>query len=387
MRNLRSNFLVYTVLCLLPRAVALDSVCAKGLDPVAKDFDRADRGVALDGMHAYFSEGDALVVADISNPTEPVRMGSVGPGGIVRYIQIEGPRAYTGFNIYDISDPGHPALLGHYQYRLGTALRTVVRSPFVFFVDLSGNPFYNLEQPNLGYYQQLLPLSALDLDASGMKVYLLGTDKLEIHEIYVGDPPGEYYRSRLLGDHVFSEVRAWPYVRMRVAGNHVFVADYDNLQVLDVSDPESILSVGQVGLRGHTRDLDIEGSFAYVSQGSKGLEIIDISDPQSPTPRGYVDPVEEVRTLDVEGGTAILSSADAILIVDVSNPDMPELLTSITPEPVPTPTETPVTPEVFDRWPNGGDGAINANDLLQILSEDKGEQETLFMFAKFWQSN
>jgi len=73
-------------------------------------------------------------------------------------------------------------------------------------------------------------------------------------------------------------------------------------------------------------EVDVQGDFAYVATGTSGLQIMDISDPDNPRVVGYyADAPKAVRHFAVSGGIACIAMGN-LHIVDVSNPEIPELL-------------------------------------------------------------
>ncbi|HEY0738328.1 MAG TPA: hypothetical protein VGD69_25645 [Herpetosiphonaceae bacterium] len=72
--------------------------------------------------------------------------------------------------------------------------------------------------------------------------------------------------------------------------------------------------------------LDMEGSLAYVNEGG-ALTIIDVGDPGQTSRRGYLPLPDSPISADVVSSTAYIAAADAGLqIVDVSNPDTPQVI-------------------------------------------------------------
>ena len=107
-----------------------------------------------------------------------------------------------------------------------------------------------------------------------------------------------------------------------VDGSVAYVAnDAPNLLVLDVSDPESPVSLGSCSLPSGVNDLIVVGGTAYIACGRAGLQIVDVSDPSSPTALALYDTGSRVDGVDVEGDIAYIASNDGGLhIINVSHP-------------------------------------------------------------------
>jgi hypothetical protein len=122
----------------------------------------------------------------------------------------------------------------------------------------------------------------------------------------------------------------------------VYIADFDSLQIVNVSDPTSPFRIGAVNVPTGCYGIDVVGNFAYLAcqstSGSDGsLLIIDISNPSSPQILGSInningDPID----VDVQGIYAYVSSSDhslptvegGVRIVDISDSLNPILIAS-----------------------------------------------------------
>ncbi|MBN1755414.1 T9SS type A sorting domain-containing protein [bacterium] len=69
--------------------------------------------------------------------------------------------------------------------------------------------------------------------------------------------------------------------RLYYLDNLVFILDYFNLYVFDVSDPSSPDSIGAFHFDNYTLGIDISGDWAYITYGQK-IGLVDISDPGAP---------------------------------------------------------------------------------------------------------
>ena len=105
-----------------------------------------------------------------------------------------------------------------------------------------------------------------------------------------------------------------------------------SLEILDVSDPSQPKRLGAHNTQGRSHRLVVNETLAYVGEGlgSSGMEIFDISQPQDPIRLGSFDQgsqeiggVGTVVDLDVRGHMAYLASTSGLHIVDVTNPARP----------------------------------------------------------------
>lgn len=124
--------------------------------------------------------------------------------------------------------------------------------------------------------------------------------------------------------------------------------DTTGLQIIDVSDPANPVSVGGYDTPGHTQNVFVKDSLAYVADGDGGLQIIDISDPANPDligsyyPPTWVPSISPsdfttvsnmlstwVANIQVVGDYAYCLLVDALVILDVSDPTSPSLMSKL----------------------------------------------------------
>jgi hypothetical protein len=113
-----------------------------------------------------------------------------------------------------------------------------------------------------------------------------------------------------------------------VNGNHAYLASRETgLQVVDVSDEANPVYVGSVDTPGSGYGIFVEGALAYVADFDAGLQIVDISDPTSPSIIGSVDTPGYAWDVVVMDGYAYVADYDNVVVVDVSVPTAPFIVT------------------------------------------------------------
>ncbi len=130
---------------------------------------------------------------------------------------------------------------------------------------------------------------------------------------------------------------------VHVSGSYAYVVndldDFQNpalsLEVIDISNPESPVSTGYAGTQGSPRDLHVSGSYAYVvwestlATGSPGLhgglKVFDISDPETPAIASSTSTGRGAAGVYVSGGYAYVVDGGytGLQVIDVSNPESP----------------------------------------------------------------
>jgi len=103
------------------------------------------------------------------------------------------------------------------------------------------------------------------------------------------------------------------------------LADYpDDPDCTGTEDSRELkpLAAGVLDMPGVASGVYVIGDYAYVANGEFGLLVVDISDPSDPSLRGILfnEPVYNIHVL---GSYVYGSNVDTLLVIDVSNPEMP----------------------------------------------------------------
>jgi len=108
------------------------------------------------------------------------------------------------------------------------------------------------------------------------------------------------------------------------------VESEDGLEIIDVTDPASTFLVGSYTFTSwdyYASEVAVNGNYAYVSAQAE-LLILDISDPTLPTLETSID-VEARGGMVIDGNYLYLAAdSDGLVIVDISDPTTPEVLSA-----------------------------------------------------------
>ena len=110
-----------------------------------------------------------------------------------------------------------------------------------------------------------------------------------------------------------------------ISGDYAYVANFrDGLRIIDVSNPTSATEVGFYNTSGYANGVFVSGNYAYVADGSDGLRIIDINDPTSPVEVGsYVTNGYSIG-IYISGNYAYVADEwDGLRIINISDPTSP----------------------------------------------------------------
>ena len=284
-------------------------------------------GIAISGQYAYTTnEGglfsDSLEIFDISNPTNPFKVGGTRKGtGNSGDIAVSNNYAYVatgnintgGLDIFSISDPTNPiaitgvdipynqhdvAISGNYAYVIGTRVDVFDISDPVNPLQVgSANPGGSLKKIAIsGQYAYIARVPPENLKKS-----------LKILDISNPRNPRVVRSVRTLGNN--NDVV--------ISGQYAYVTTSNNLEIFDISDPLNPFKVGGIQTSGNTRGVTVSGDYAYIINddvsGSNDLEIFDISDPVNPF---------KVDTIGIEGGgNNIISQNNYLYIVSYPTGD------------------------------------------------------------------
>jgi hypothetical protein len=115
-----------------------------------------------------------------------------------------------------------------------------------------------------------------------------------------------------------------------IAGGHAFIGCNDRLRVVDISDPERPLEIGNVETPASACEVTTDGEYAFCGGCYFGsLAVVDISNPRVPRLLGSIE-TPRSRNLTVAGDTVLVTRGyDGIDCIDVSVPTAPVATTHI----------------------------------------------------------
>lgn len=252
--------------------------------------------IDLSGNYAYLATGlSGLSICDISNPAEPLEVSYIDTlQTVIYYVKVIDHYVYAagtqpeGIDIVDVSDPLHPIQVGQTD-----------QGEWVGSIHCNGQYAY----------VNVVPAMVQILDVS---------DPLQPEEVGSCNLP----------------YIAWD---MDFSGNYAYLADWNaGLLLWDISDPTSPVQVGSLSLP-YTTCVAVAGKYAYVSTGGlqNGLHVIDINNPANPFEVSFLNLYPaSAEAAAISGNYVYLGSSEmtgyGLYVIDVSNPDQPQLVTHYT---------------------------------------------------------
>ena len=245
------------------------------------------------GTHLYCYGSLSVKIVDVSVPSSPAVVGSFEAVG--GSLDIDGNRLYirnslaNGLQIYDLSNPTSPVLLGTSAFPIST--RFEVKNAYVYASASSGLQVINATNPANPVIAGTVPIGtgAHELDVSFPYAYVLST----------GGALGLY--------------------------------------IINVSNPATPTQVGFYPMPPpippdfeYYEDVAVNGNMVYISGGPPPLRRFDVSNPATPI---QIQPVNICAgCLDggirVDGDLAVINSNLSVCVMDCSNPTTPVPLAS-----------------------------------------------------------
>ncbi len=114
-----------------------------------------------------------------------------------------------------------------------------------------------------------------------------------------------------------------------LSGETAYLVGNYGLQVIDITDTESPVLVGSIGLPDYRAyAVTLSGSIAYIADCEAGLQIVDVSTPANPAIIGSID-TYDASDIAISGATVYLADGENLKIIDVTDPSNPSMITSI----------------------------------------------------------
>lgn len=284
--------------------------------------------IAISGNYAYIAGGGIVYVVDISNPTNPIKVGSYPWGCPVAAMDIEitGSYAYIigahGLTIVDISNPQNLVVVSR---PLEEDLSSItISGSYAYIVGgYDGNELWILDvtdkaHPILkGHYYPLPHNPGVTGEIKVYRSYAYITyweDGLLV--VDVSDPSNPQkvnsYDTPDIGRGV------------RISGYYGYLAEMFGLRIIDVSNPLYPNELGFCNIPLEISGIEISNSYAYLIGGYYGgLRIIDISNPANPVLIGSYDTLYQPTDIAVSDSYAYITTGRGLEIIDVSNPSEP----------------------------------------------------------------
>jgi hypothetical protein len=328
--------------------------------------------IAVAGHFAYLAdENHGLVVFDVSDPYAPVIVGSLGTEqeyyGVA--VAVVGDIVYLG-TWYDsrwyVIDAADPANLAIVNTLLVGADHFVIEGPWAYVGDYSrGILVFDISNPRKPVSAGYAPMPDKTRHVAvlgGIACVAAGEHGLVVADVSERVAPAAIGRGEFPGNtggelavsgdiaivtngletscsifdvadpavpRLLDTVELPQYANVvTIAGTLAYVADYDNLLVIDIADPTDAQVVGSASLaHGCASRIIVRDGYAWVANVLFGLKVFSLADPRHPVLVSEL--ALSYGTLDValSGSLAYLSGyMGELFVVDIANPAAPVLL-------------------------------------------------------------
>jgi hypothetical protein len=290
------------------------------------------KGVYVSGNYAYVAADDeGLQVIDIINPESPEIVGSLEMqnSGRAWFVHVSDGYAYVvsdlggtfSLEAIDIGDPEDPASVGYFGTQ-GSPQDLHVSGTYAYVVwqatSVTGQQQGGLKIIDISDPEDPVRASYTSTGTGAQGVFATG------NYAYVADGG---WRGLLIFDvsnpedpNRTSALDIEDATKVYASGNYAYIAGAGDLQVIDISDPQSPRTVGSVERSTGAQGMYVTGSYAYIAAYEDGIDVINITDPQNPTLLTTVDTPGKAKDIFVSGSQAYVADNEGGLqIIDLSD--------------------------------------------------------------------
>ncbi|MCD4684171.1 MAG: hypothetical protein K8R86_12875, partial [Bacteroidales bacterium] len=282
-------------------------------------------GISISNDFAYMAVGlSGMAIYNVENPSNPIQVSTVDFEGYSVHVCSEGNYVYCaneewGIRVIDVTDPNTPNIIGlitglyatHVYDKDGLLHATSgasIRAYYLIDVADPYNPFI--------YDMEYLGSEGSAIHNYEYYTYISFNDGFSIFNI--SNP----YNINLINFLNTPDMSMDIVVKEEIA----YVLEYyDGLWILDVSQPDKPKEISSFSSEGYSSQLYLYNDCIYIAN-SIGLYIINVEDPDMPYLECYYQTEKHVLDVYVNDSIAYLAnSSDGLIMLDVSNPAIPEL--------------------------------------------------------------
>ncbi|MHA1462718.1 MAG: hypothetical protein ACTSQ0_06595 [Candidatus Heimdallarchaeota archaeon] len=277
----------------------------------------------LDGDILYVEDSNRVRILNVSDVTSIDYLSDVYYSGLDNFIYSNDTLYMTDSDdvyLYNVTIQGSPAYLFDYalNYTSGVANLWVTGNYILINTQLAIEIFdiSNTSAPlYYSYYEDTF--TSANFQIVGENIYLWdgtsleildSSDLMDIYLVWLDQFDGYAYD-------VFLD------------GNFAYVADGSNLQIMDITDFNNPVEVGQFfDENNFFTHVYVNNGFAYLLESGFGLRIVDVTDPANPVERGNITLAHGSEDIYANDEYVFVShGGPGLSIVDVYYPDYPQL--------------------------------------------------------------
>ncbi|MBI5141187.1 MAG: Ig-like domain-containing protein [Nitrospirae bacterium] len=352
--------------------VALGTVAALPLANVVRRVVSGSQVQAFDTSGGLAVSGDMaghLKTYDVSNPENPIVLGDLATGYPIMRVRLIDNVAYvvynnnygTAFDIVDLGDPAHPAIvvmaldsLGFGSYCVDGIDDYSFSPPNEYFTDASyavqvsggrGHLSIYLSDPKMdwffaggalrypvrwypAWYFHGIWDKFIDIvvDKNSRYLYAMTDSTLLILDPFDGDILSEWGEIGLIDLSIIGHAK-----RLKLIDGYAYVATNNGVGIISLArlgtpdfgsdndgdgKPDDI--IGNFETRGPAYDMAIANGVAYVTdKDNGGISVVDISDPYAPVEIGVIGTDGEPLTVKAVGNTLYVGNSKGISVIEI----------------------------------------------------------------------
>ena len=280
--------------------------------------------VAASGSLVYAAGSAGLAVVDVSAPSEPMMRGTWSGGSVSSIVTAPGDLLCTAslwdtFRVFDVFDPDEPSMIGSLVMALELYSAT---NGLVFGVSRFGRSFdilnvSNPTQPELQYSLNTTADLPSDLQVVVNYAYNLSMNRLVTLDVTVPSDPT-----------VVNTLQVTDGNSMALQDPYLYIATSSDLKIVDISNPTAPFVAAIALDQRFVNGVAIQGNYAFVGlgYGRRGVTTLDVQNPLSPV---LVDSVNLGPYSKICGigeshlyvATISHENCSGLQIVDISDPE------------------------------------------------------------------
>ncbi len=294
------------------------------------------RDVCASGAYAYLAAQDQFEIVDISNPYSPYRTGYIDQisASIVAaadgyaYISDNSQPNYR-VNIINVQNAANPDLITQFQAsNFVSDLAVQGDRLYVLLGDAGtmngGIQIFDISNPNNPNSLGELDIfgSPRNIEIAGSYAYIANLWRgLDVIDISNPESP------TLVAERITTAAFG-----VSVSGDYAFVADEPfGVIAFDKSDPQNPEQIGGYQPPGEIWNLTVVDTLLYVAELNKAMSIVNIADPAHPNVIGQLSVYNIWGDILVNGGYAYIKNYSHLLVINITDPTNPSLVTSFYP--------------------------------------------------------
>ncbi|MBI2427407.1 MAG: T9SS type A sorting domain-containing protein [Ignavibacteriales bacterium] len=296
------------------------------------------KGVFAAGSVVYYGLGNKIQIASFTNPSSPVKIGSVILSDVVedlvrtsisstQYLVVSGG---TKMWMINVQNPTTPSLTATVEVASGTTIEGIATSGTYAYVAAGGAGFkvYNIATPSS-------PSLVISIDSleycesvviSGQYAYIAAGSRSHILDIT--NPAAPTYVGRIDGYGGYHQY-------LNVRSGYAYVCNYDaGLAVVNITNPANPVNVMEIPTGFRTARIIFDGNYGYIAVGDTGVMIYNVVNPAAPVFTSKIKTTGRAASLYYGavsvGGTptghifvANRNPAPGVSAINVSNPSSP----------------------------------------------------------------